>query len=108
MRFTCTELWSIIEKHMGLALVPQAGRHPGEHRAICVYGDLADWWVVCSQLGSAYSYLSKSCRAICLFCILVEMSDLLREESSQGGHARESGWTRQGELEEDCSQSGPS
>lgn len=81
---------------MGLALVPQAGRHPGEHRAICVYGDLADWWVVCSQLGSAYSYLSKSCRAICLFCILVEMSDLLGEESSQGGRAHESGWARQG------------
>lgn len=82
-----------VEKHMGLALVPRAGRHPGEHRATCVYGDLADWWVVCSKLGSACSYLSKSCGAICLVCILVEMSDLLVEESSQGERAREGGWT---------------
>lgn len=77
----------MFEKCIGLARVPSARRHPGEHRAICVYGDLADWWVVCSQLGGADSYLPKSCGAICLFYILVEMSDLLVEENSRGGRA---------------------
>lgn len=68
-------------KHIGLAPVPSARRHPGERRATCVCGDLADWRVVCSQLGSADSYLSPSCGAICLVYILVEMTDLLVERS---------------------------
>lgn len=93
LRFICAKLWSMLEKHMALALVPQASRHhPGEHRAICVYGDSADWWVARSQLGSAYAYLSKSCGAICLFYILVEMSDLLWRRTSRGGRAHEDGW----------------
>lgn len=58
-RFACAELWPVCGKHVGLAWVPRAGRHPGEHRATCVYGDAADCWVVCSRLGSARSYLSE-------------------------------------------------